>query len=51
MRILRSARANRLDATPLEDLKSRIQGVIDRKGRIEILQLSGGEPTLHPQFF
>jgi hypothetical protein len=25
--------------------------VIDRKGGIEILQLSGGEPTLHPQFF
>jgi len=23
----------------------------DRKRRIEILQLSGGEPTLHPQFF
>ncbi|MEQ2009048.1 MAG: radical SAM protein, partial [Limisphaerales bacterium] len=30
---------------------ARIQGVIDRKGGIEILQLSGGEPTLHPQFF
>src|SRR5262249_2507671 len=26
-------------------------GVIDRKGKIEILQLSGGEPTLHPNFF
>jgi uncharacterized radical SAM superfamily Fe-S cluster-containing enzyme len=25
--------------------------VIERKGGIEILQLSGGEPTLHPQFF
>jgi hypothetical protein len=36
---------------PLADLQQRIQGVIDRKGRIEILQLSGGEPTLHPQFF
>lgn len=42
---------NKLDAVPLADLKRRIQGVIDRKGRIEILQLSGGEPTLHPQFF
>src|SRR5438445_1387230 len=40
-----------VDAVPLEDLKRRIQGVIDRKGGIEILQLSGGEPTLHPQFF
>jgi uncharacterized radical SAM superfamily Fe-S cluster-containing enzyme len=40
-----------VDAVPLENLKERIQGVIDRKGGIEILQLSGGEPTLHPQFF
>jgi uncharacterized radical SAM superfamily Fe-S cluster-containing enzyme len=39
------------DAIPLEDLQRRIQGVIDRKGKIEILQLSGGEPTLHPKFF
>ncbi|MBX3748097.1 MAG: radical SAM protein [Verrucomicrobiae bacterium] len=40
----------RVDAPPLEELCRRIQGVIDRKGRIEILQLSGGEPTLHPRF-
>jgi uncharacterized radical SAM superfamily Fe-S cluster-containing enzyme len=40
-----------VDAVPLENLQKRIQGVIDRKGKIEILQLSGGEPTLHPQFF
>jgi uncharacterized radical SAM superfamily Fe-S cluster-containing enzyme len=39
-----------VDAVPLADLQRRIQGVIDRKGGIEILQLSGGEPTLHPQF-
>ena len=38
-------------AVPLEELKGRIQGVIDRKGGLEILQLSGGEPTLHPQLF
>ena len=43
--------AHKVDAVPLENLKQRIQGVIDRKGGIEILQLSGGEPTLHPQFF
>jgi uncharacterized radical SAM superfamily Fe-S cluster-containing enzyme len=42
---------DRVDAVPLSDLQRRIQGVIDRKGGIEILQLSGGEPTLHPQFF
>ena len=41
----------KVDAVPLAELKARIQGVIDRKGGIEILQLSGGEPTLHPQFF
>ena len=40
-----------VDAVPLKDLQRRIQGVVDRKGGIEILQLSGGEPTLHPQFF
>ena len=41
----------KVDAVPLDELTQRIQGVIDRKGGIEILQLSGGEPTLHPQFF
>jgi uncharacterized radical SAM superfamily Fe-S cluster-containing enzyme len=41
----------KVDAVSLAELKTRIQGVIDRKGDIEILQLSGGEPTLHPQFF
>jgi 7,8-dihydro-6-hydroxymethylpterin dimethyltransferase len=40
-----------VDAVPLEDLQRRIQGVIDRKGGIEILQFSGGEPTLHPRLF
>ena len=43
--------AHKVDAVPLADLKRRIQGVVERKGAIEILQLSGGEPTLHPQFF
>jgi uncharacterized radical SAM superfamily Fe-S cluster-containing enzyme len=41
----------KVDAVPLPELQARIQGVIDRKGKIEILQLSGGEPTLHPDFF
>lgn len=45
-----SPRNSHVDAVPLVDLQRRIQGVIDRKGGIEILQLSGGEPTLHPQF-
>jgi uncharacterized radical SAM superfamily Fe-S cluster-containing enzyme len=41
----------KLDAIPVADLQRRIEGVIARKGPIEILQLSGGEPTLHPEFF
>src|SRR5262249_32343466 len=40
-----------VEAVPLADLQRRIQGVVERKGGIEILQLSGGEPTLHPRFF
>ena len=35
----------------LQDIQTRIDAVIERKGKIEILQLSGGEPTLHPDFF
>jgi 7,8-dihydro-6-hydroxymethylpterin dimethyltransferase len=45
------AAGDRLKSHSLESLQQRIRGVIERKGRIEILQLSGGEPTLHPQFF
>ena len=46
-----SPRTGDVDAVPLEQLQARIDGVIQRKGKIEILQLSGGEPTLHPRFF
>jgi len=38
-------------ALTLDDFKGRLQSVIDRKGLIDILQLSGGEPTVHPEFF
>ncbi len=34
-----------------DDVTSRIQGVLERKGHIDIIQFSGGEPTLHPEFF
>jgi 7,8-dihydro-6-hydroxymethylpterin dimethyltransferase len=40
-----------IDAVAIPELQARIDGVIARKGPIEILQLSGGEPTLHPRFF
>ncbi len=43
--------AGPVEGIPLEELKNRIQGTIERKGNIEILQLSGGEPSLHPRFF
>jgi uncharacterized radical SAM superfamily Fe-S cluster-containing enzyme len=33
----------------LENIKERVEGVIAKKGKIEILQLSGGEPTFHPE--
>jgi 7,8-dihydro-6-hydroxymethylpterin dimethyltransferase len=45
------AAGERLKYHPLVSLKCRIKGVLERKGHIEILQLSGGEPTLHPEFF
>lgn len=40
---------SKVDAVPLSEIQARVDGVIARKGKIEILQLSGGEPTLHPQ--
>lgn len=40
---------SKVAAVPLEQLQARIDGVIARKGKLEVLQLSGGEPTLHPQ--
>ncbi len=40
------------DYIPLEEFKTRVQQIINRRDQdIEILQLSGGEPTLHPHFF
>jgi uncharacterized radical SAM superfamily Fe-S cluster-containing enzyme len=41
----------KIKAPSLAELQGRIQGILDRKGKIEILQFSGGEPTLHPEFF
>ena len=42
---------SKVDAVPLAEIQQRVQGVIDRKSGIEILQLSGGEPSLHPDLF
>ncbi|MFO0873606.1 MAG: radical SAM protein [Phycisphaerales bacterium] len=38
-------------AATVEEVIARIGGVLDRKGTIDILQLSGGEPSIHPRFF
>jgi len=46
-----SPQSKTVDAIAFEDFQRRVEGVIARKGKIEILQLSGGEPTLHPEFF
>lgn len=34
-----------------EEFDHRLGAVLARKGEIDILQLSGGEPTIHPDFF
>lgn len=34
----------------LEDCKRQIDRLVEVEGRAEVCQLSGGEPTLHPQF-
>lgn len=39
-----------LKYTPFDDVVRRIEKVTSRKGYLDILQLSGGEPTLHPEF-
>lgn len=39
-----------VDCTPFDRIVQRIEGVVRRKGFIDILQLSGGEPTIHPEF-
>lgn len=40
-----------VDCISFEEYRTRVEGVLDRKGSIDILQLTGGEPTIHPQFF
>lgn len=36
--------------TSLEDCKAAIDRLVEVEGRAEVLQLSGGEPTIHPEF-
>lgn len=41
---------NNYNMTPLE-FKNIIDGLIEKEGELELILLSGGEPTLHPDFF
>ena len=45
---LRSASA---DASVLEQIKFMLDAIIRNEGRPDIVQISGGEPTIHPDFF
>ena len=40
-----------IKALTLDEFWQRVNAVTGRKGFVDILQLSGGEPTIHPQFF
>ncbi len=40
-----------IECLDLPEVIRLVQSVIDRKGLIDILQLTGGEPTIHPRFF
>ncbi|MEZ6097200.1 MAG: radical SAM protein [Pirellulaceae bacterium] len=46
-----SPQERHVDAISFEEFCDRINAVTERKGMIDILQLSGGEPTIHPEFF
>lgn len=43
--------SDRVEAVALAEVRRRIEGVLAQKKKLEVLQLSGGEPTLHPEFF
>ncbi len=46
-----SPHEHHVDALAFSEFRKRVLAVTGRKGKIDILQLSGGEPTIHPQFF
>jgi uncharacterized radical SAM superfamily Fe-S cluster-containing enzyme len=46
-----SPQKHAVDSLGFDEFCQRVSAVIQRKGKIDILQLSGGEPTIHPEFF
>ncbi len=41
----------RVECLPFDEFVRCVEKVLTRKGYVDILQLSGGEPTIHPEFF
>lgn len=41
----------RVECMPFDEFVECVERVLKRKGYVDILQLSGGEPTIHPEFF
>ncbi|MBW5448839.1 radical SAM protein [Cohnella sp. CFH 77786] len=42
---------HRLSYRPLEQIESMLDAVVANEGEPDVVQISGGEPTLHPRFF
>ena len=42
---------DRLTHRSMDDVRAMLDAVIRSEGEADVVQLSGGEPTLHPQFF
>ena len=41
----------RLEHKPLDEVELMLRAVSNNEGKPDVVQISGGEPTLHPQFF
>jgi uncharacterized radical SAM superfamily Fe-S cluster-containing enzyme len=46
-----SSSPSRLGYRSLDQVKRMLDAVVRNEGRPDVVQISGGEPTLHPQFF
>ena len=46
-----SERKETVECLSFGEIVARVESVLSRKKNIDILQLSGGEPTIHPEFF
>jgi len=44
-------REDRLYHIPLEEMKRTVDWIIESSGSVDLINITGGEPTLHPQIF